>query len=167
MSSIKISVIIRTFNEERHVGLLLDMLKSQVYDHNQLEIIVVDSGSTDSTLEIVSQHKVRLIQLSKESFTYSKALNLGVENSTGEYIVILSAHAIPTDVNWLKGLISHFSDERVAGVYCRQVPWPDAPWDEKLRLEKTFPLHSHCFTAAGGLQGLHFSNAASCIRRQL
>lgn len=163
----QVSIIIRTFNEERHIGLLLDTLKSQLFDHQQIEIIVVDSGSTDQTLEIVKDHDVNLVKLTQESFTYSKALNLGVETSRGKWIVILSAHAIPSSQNWLSGMISHFDDEQVAGAYCRQVPWPDAPWDEKMRIEKTFPSESCVFSAENKNDDLHFSNAASCIPKKL
>lgn len=163
MNSYQISVVIRTFNEEQHVGLLLDTLKSQDCEQNHLELIVIDSGSVDKTVEIVKHHKVDLFETSREEFTYSRALNLGVANSKGDYVIILSAHAIPTDTSWLKGMISHFQDDRVAGVYSRQRPWPDAPWDEKLRLDKTFPSQSCIFTA--DCDNMHFSNAASCIRR--
>ncbi len=166
MKSPQVSVIIRTYNEERYIGLLLDTLSSQDFDQEQTEIVVIDSGSTDHTVEIAKRHDLQLLEMLKGDFTYSKSLDLGIENSRGIWIIILSAHAIPTDRSWLKTMVQHFSENCVAGVYCRQIPWPDAPWDEEMRLEKTFPENPRVFTADDGIQGLHFSNAASCILRE-
>jgi glycosyltransferase involved in cell wall biosynthesis len=166
-NTIQVSVVIRTFNEERHIGLLLDALKSQVFDQKQIEILVVDSGSTDDTIKIVKNYELRLFEIPKKEFTYSRALNIAIQNSIGDYIVILSAHAIPTSMDWLKGMISHFTSKEIAGVYCRQVPWPDAPWDEVIRIKKTFPTQSCSFFLKDKIDDLYFSNAASCISKKL
>jgi glycosyltransferase involved in cell wall biosynthesis len=165
MKHLEVSIIIRTLNEEQYIGLLLDTIKSQAFDQEQIEIIVVDSGSTDDTLKIIKNYDVQIIEMPKESFTYSKALNLGIENSRGKWIVILSAHSIPTDKNWLHGMISHFEDPQVAGVYCRQISWPNTPWDEEMRIEKTFPSESRLFFG-NKAEDMNFSNVASCISRE-
>jgi rhamnosyltransferase len=160
-----ISCIIRTYNEADWIGKLIASLRAQQNVNTPLEIVVVDSGSTDGTTLIVKNLGVKLIEISKSEFNYSKALNLGIENSTGNLMVILSAHAIPRQNDWLKKIISHFEDENVAGVYCRQIPWPDADLFEVLRLEKTFGEKTRSFSRETSNISMTFSNAASCIRR--
>lgn len=146
-----------------------DLLKRSAQKNigDDLEIIIVDSGSTDATVNIVKAHNVKLISIKKEEFSYSYSLNLGIERSRGDIIVILSGHAIPCDDTWLEKMLSHFEDNKVAGVYCRQIPWPHADLHEVVRLKKTFGPISEIFDSAGSTANMHFSNAASCIRRSV
>lgn len=162
----KVSVVIRTFNEALFLGRLLEHFEKEARA-GTLEFVVVDSGSTDGTVEIARPHAKVLIEIEKKSFDYSTALNLGIEKSRGEFIVIISAHAIPREKDWLQHMIAPFDDAGVAGVYCRQVPWPDAYWREVVRLRRTFPEGSHVTEANSSKDEVVFSNAASCIRREL
>ncbi|HBG28280.1 MAG: hypothetical protein A2Y10_03200 [Planctomycetes bacterium GWF2_41_51] len=161
-----ISCVIRTFNERELIGELLNVMSAQNAGAN-LEIIVVDSGSMDGTIEIVKKHKVKLIQIKKEEFNYSYALNLGIKNCTNEFISILSGHSVPFDESWLKKMISHFENEKVAGVYCKQIPRPSAEVYEQLRLEKTFGNESKIFDKGNLDANMQFSNAACCIRKSV
>jgi len=70
---------------------------------------------------------------------------------------------VPSQNNWLRKMIQHFEDDNLAGVYCRQIPWPDADPIETSRIEKTFPKHSKTFSSEQLDEPLYFSNAASCI----
>jgi len=162
-----ISCVIRTYNESRHLGKLIEVLRSQQSDCEHPEIIVVDSGSTDSTVEIAESHKVKLIKMPKSEFNYSKSLNLGIESSTGGLIVILSAHSIPCNNDWLQRMCAHFENERIAAVYCRQVPWPGADPAEVFRIKNTFGTQSKIFSRDTINENMRFSNAASCIRQSL
>lgn len=99
----KVSIVIRTLNEERHLPACLKAIKSQNFN-NEIEIIVVDSGSTDRTLEICADYKVKIVQIAKSNFTYGKALNIGCQCSEGDILVFLSAHCIPNSTDWLKNL---------------------------------------------------------------
>jgi glycosyltransferase involved in cell wall biosynthesis len=162
----RISCIIRTFNESKHIGRLIENLRSQDSYGASLEIVVVDSGSTDDTVRIAQNCSVKLIEIQKEEFHFSKSLNLGIENSYGDLLVILSAHSIPAAGDWLKRMVGHFDDPNVAGVYCRQVPWPDADLCEVLRIAETFGDRSTRYSKDHfDPDHLTFSNAASCIRR--
>jgi len=163
----KISFVIRTYNEAAFIGRLLTALDAQVNLTAEREVIIVDSGSTDETVRIAQRWPVKLVSMRKEEFDYSKALNLGIENSQGDLIVILSAHTIPCDNHWLSRMIAPFADGRVAGVYCRQVPWPDANWREVRRIGDTFGEQNLTYNGAGGQSAITFSNAASCIRRSV
>ncbi len=161
-----ISVVIRTFNEERRIGAVLEKLRAQKGSRRSLEIIVVDSGSGDRTLEIAQKYGARVITIKPEDFNYSATLNMGIESAKGDIIVIISGHAVPCSDDWLGKLTMHFNDIRVAGVYCRQIPWPDAPWHEIVRLESQFPPVSRRFSRNDSTELMNFSNAASCIRRK-
>ncbi len=162
-----VSVVVRTYNEDKYIGRLIECLRSQsAGSGKELEIIAVDSGSTDSTLDILKAHQIKTIRITQEEFNYSKSLNLGINHSKGELIVILSAHSIPCENDWLERMVKHFKDEKVAGVYCRQVPWPDASPIEVLRIARTFGKYSRVFTDLKTADSMKFSNAASCIRRK-
>ncbi|MFC1676098.1 glycosyltransferase [Planctomycetota bacterium] len=163
-----LSVIIRTYNEDKHIGRLIDSLRCQSGSiAKDMEIIAVDSGSTDSTVDILKANQIKTITIAQEQFNYSKALNLGIDHSIGELLIILSAHSVPCESDWLERVIGHFEDEKVAGVYCRQVPWPDASPIEALRVNRTFGKESMTFCGSESADVMKFSNAASCIRRNL
>jgi glycosyltransferase involved in cell wall biosynthesis len=158
-----VGVVIRTLNEAELVGTCLETLKSQRCDY-ELDILVVDSGSTDATLEISRSHGARIHEISPDDFDYSKALNAGIARVGGDLVLILSAHAIPVDDQWVARMTAPFDDPQVAGVACKQVPWSSAPWREVHRLAQTFGDAPAVYDA-GNADGILFSNAASCIRR--
>ncbi len=165
--SSKICCVVRALNEAVYIGRLIQNLCAQQKYGENLEIIVVDSGSTDATVEIAKKHRVKLIEIPKAEFNYSKALNLGIEQSSGDLILILSAHSIPCEDDWLHKIITHFEDKEVAGVYCRQVPWPDADLYEVLRIERMFSENPRSFSKETSNTDMNFSNAASCIKRSV
>jgi len=162
-----ISAVIRTYNEAEYIGRLIQTLRNQSDYGGQLELIAVDSGSTDHTLDILKSLNLNVLTISEAEFNYSKALNLGIEHTKGRLIVILSAHAIPRKGNWLAGMVEIFEDETVAGAYCRQIPRPDADPIEVKRIGKAFPENSMTFSNNASIENMNFSNAASCIRRSL
>jgi glycosyltransferase involved in cell wall biosynthesis len=156
-----VGVVIRTLNESELLGACLTTLRNQ-QGAFELDVLVVDSGSTDATIEIARSHGARVLEVSPADFDYSTALNAGLQQIRGELAVVLSAHAIPVESDWLVRMTEPFTDPRVAGVACRQVPWPDAPWQEVHRLRHQFPQTSVAFQ--GMADGVVFSNAASAIR---
>jgi rhamnosyltransferase len=162
-----ISCIIRSYNEIKHIERLFRALRSQDIQDYQMEVIVIDSGSTDGTVDAVKKLDVKLYEIPKKEFGYSSSLNYAIEKSHGEFILIVSAHTLPADNTWLSCIMKHFTDNEVAGVYCRQIPWPDAVWQEKIRTEDMFGTESCLFAGSGVDSKMHFSNAGSCIRRTL
>jgi hypothetical protein len=160
-----VSFVIRTYNEAAFIGRLLDVLAQQKDAPAGAEIIVVDSASTDATTDIAKSKGAALLHIKKEEFDYSKALNRGIEKASGEFIVILSAHSIPRDSDWLRSMLAHFGTANVAGVYSRQVAWPDAQWWEVRRVGKEFGDAPAVFEMKNNSPAVSFSNAASCIRR--
>ncbi len=110
----KISFVIRTKNESRFIGKVLQYLYKQTF--KDFEVIIIDSGSTDKTLEIIREFPVRIIKIKPEEFNYSYALNLGISKARGEIIGIISGHTIPHSNKWLANGYKNFEDKKVVGV---------------------------------------------------
>ena len=129
---IETSIIIRTKNEERWIGKVLEILSSQTYQ--DFEVIIVDSGSKDRTLEIAKKFpKVRVLKILSKDFSYPYALNFGIKNSKAtKYICCLSGHSVPTTKHWLEDGIKDFGlDPKVMGVYGTWKALPDATVADK------------------------------------
>lgn len=90
----KVSLVIPCRNEERHIGIFLDSLTRIDYPKGKLEILFIDGMSTDKTKEIVLSYRDRLLVsvIDNPKKITPVALNIGIRNSSGEYIIILSSH---------------------------------------------------------------------------
>lgn len=154
------SVIVRCYNEEKHIGELLKKLYEQTV--SDLEVIVVDSGSTDKTLSIANKFPIKLIQISKDDFTFGYSLNKGCEAAEGEYLIILSAHVVPTRNDLIEQLILPFEDQKVALTYGRQIGADTTKFSELELFEKYFAAKSD-FSKVDPF----CNNACAAIRRQL
>ena len=131
-----VSIIIRTKNEERWIVPCLKSIFSQTYKN--FEIIIVDNYSTDKTIEKAKQFKISKILKIKKFFP-GKAINMGIKSSKGDYVVILSAHAIPTNNLWLEKFVKAIEeDEKFAGVYGRQEPMSFSSPSDKRDMLLTF-----------------------------
>ena len=117
MKNPKISIIIRTKNEEKYISRCLKKISQQTL--KDFEIIIVDNNSSDLTVKKASLFTKKIIKIKK--FLPGKAINDGIRLSKGKIIVITSAHCIPVN-NSLKNLVKDLSDKKVAGVYGRQEP---------------------------------------------
>ncbi len=92
----KVSVIIPVLNEEKYVKNCLESILAQDYPQNHLEVILVDGNSEDKTIDIIKEYteKYSFIKLlANEKKTVQHALNIGIKNATGKYIVRMDAHA--------------------------------------------------------------------------
>lgn len=125
------SWIIRTKNEEKWIGKVLEALLMQ--DRLDFEILIVDSGSTDHTLEITEKYPIRkIIKISPAEFQYAYALNLGIQESWGKYMGIISAHSLPSSRKWYSEAFKNFEDPKVAAVGGNYTSLPDGDYIEKL-----------------------------------
>lgn len=134
----KVSIIIRSKNEEKLIGQTLEALAKQ-NGEIPYEIIIIDSGSTDRTLDIAKAFPVSIYSIPPEKFSYGYALNYGIERASGSVICNLSAHCIPTGPDWLRSLVQPILSGQCDASYGRQVPFEGVnPWEE-FHLEKLFP----------------------------
>jgi rhamnosyltransferase len=99
------SVIIRTLNEAHYLPKCLKCLQNQKTDM-PIEIILVDSGSIDNTIEIARSFGCRIVQIDKNDFSFGRALNIGIRQAQYPIIVAISAHCIPLGRRWLSRLVS-------------------------------------------------------------
>ena len=154
------SLIIRCYNEEQHIGRLLSGIVQQTVQ--DVEIILVDSGSTDATLSIASRYPVRILSISPEQFSFGRSLNMGCAAATGEFVVIASAHVYPVYQDWIEQLLTAFTDPQVALVYGKQRGDQTTQYAEHRVFAQWFPdetnlLQQHPFC----------NNANAAIRRGL
>lgn len=119
------TVVIPTYNGDVYLRRILDALQSQDVE-GEFEILVIDSGSTDSTLEIVrSFPSVRLHTIPNEEFGHGKTRNLAAQLARGEFVAYLTHDAIPSHDGWLRELLEPFSmSERIVAVMGKQIPRP-------------------------------------------
>lgn len=122
----KVSVVVPTLNAGPGFGELLDRLAGQQGDFD-LETVVLDSGSTDGTAETARRSGAAVYGVPVAEFDHGATRNLGAARSRGEYVAFLVQDALPLDGRWLAAMVENLEgDDRVAGVYGRQVPRPDA-----------------------------------------
>jgi glycosyltransferase involved in cell wall biosynthesis/SAM-dependent methyltransferase len=155
-----VCVTIRTKNEAPHIQEVLEQVLRQ--RDISFEVVVVDSGSTDETLDIVSKFPVKLIRIDAKDFSYGKALNLGYSAVESKFCVALSAHALPLDRHWLKNILSPFEDDQVCGVVGKQIPKEDCnPFDAR-GLKRIYGTQKLYLSRDSRIT---FSNANAAVRR--
>ena len=161
MNKPKVSIVIRTFNEAEHVNKLFASIYKQAYPETMLEVVVVDSGSTDSTLITCKKYPVKLIEINPQDFTFGYSLNKGIEAATGEIVILVSAHCYPVNENWVNSLIEPFKDANVGCVYGKQRGNESSKFSEHIIFEAWFPDYEKH-------QEYPFCNNANCaIKREL
>jgi len=110
----RLSTIIRARDEDAAIGRCLELIARQRTGDRGVEVIVVDSGSRDGTIEIARSHGAHVLTIAREEFSFGRALNAGAAAARGELLVALSAHAFPLDDRWLERLAEALADPRVA-----------------------------------------------------
>jgi rhamnosyltransferase len=178
MTEIDISIIIIAKNEQEYIGFTLDRVFKQRIN-KKYEVIVIDSGSKDSTLEIVRKYPVKVLEVPAQEFGHGKTRNLGVQKAYGDVVVFLNADAQPTDEYWLKNLIDNFSgNEKIAGVYSRVYPRPSCnplrSWeilneeDNQRQIKHIDAFHSYNMLSPGKKRRfLAFQTISCAIKRDL
>lgn len=133
------SVVIRTLNEAAYLNDLLVMISGQKTDGIEVEIVLIDSGSTDGTVEIARSHGARITSISKSDFTFGRSLNRGCTFATGDILVFISGHCVPVDDRWLKWLCEPLVQGEASYTYGRQIGDDDSNYSERRIFAKYFP----------------------------
>lgn len=140
------TVVILTYNGEQHLEEILNAVHAQRYG-GTFETLVIDSGSTDSTLDIIAKNPwVRLHQIPNSEFGHGKTRNLGAHLAKGRYVVYLTHDATPASDRWLHEITAPFDiSERIVAVMGSQVPRADAfpllRYDVKNTFASFGPMH--------------------------
>lgn len=156
----RISIIIRTFNEEYWIPFLIRALEKQTV--SDFEIINVDNCSTDRSVDLLLNSKLDVKCATIDEYLPGKSLNIGCALASGRVLVFISAHCIPNDEKWLEELASPIEEGKFHAVYGRQIPCQLSHNKDKRDLFLTFPKESRVQN-----KDSFFHNANSAISRQI
>lgn len=137
-----------------------------------IEVLIIDSGSTDGTCEVARSHGFRLVEIPPHRFGHGRTRNLGVRLATGELVVMITHDVLPCTPDWPEAFARHFRDPKVAGAYGRQVP-RSASTAEMFFVARNYPDHPIRYEPGDG--GVHMprpgrvllSDAFSVLRRSV
>ncbi len=136
MKEIRVSILIPSLNGGVVFGECLEAIFAQETKHS-FEVIVMDSGSTDGTVERLKGLPLRLYEIKPEEFNHGETRNRGIGLAKGEFVVLMTQDAVPVGRGWLDAIIRPFlADPLTAGVYARQRPREDAHLLTKRDLDK-------------------------------
>lgn len=118
-----ITIAVPTLNGEEFLEQLIQAVFAQESNYSY-ELLIIDSGSTDSTLEIIKKHKqIRLHEIPNVEFGHGKTRNLAAKISNSIYMVFLTQDAVPAHTNWLNSMIEPFElNPKILGVFGKQIP---------------------------------------------
>jgi rhamnosyltransferase len=167
---IECSISILTKNAEPNIGACLEAVYSQK-GVGAFEVTLVDSGSTDATLEIAGGYPIRIEHISAQDFHHARTRNLAAALGTGRILVGLSQDAIPASDDWLRTMIANFDDPSVGAVYGRQLPRPGCTTERGDTFEAVYgdrkivkdPAHRNGL----GYRFYHFSDVNCALRRSV
>ncbi|OGW50238.1 MAG: glycosyl transferase family 2 [Nitrospirae bacterium GWC2_57_9] len=154
------SIIIRTYNEGKYLPQVLRAIAGQRAPGLAIETVIVDSGSTDDTLEIAERFNAVIVHIKKNEFTFGRSLNLGCEAAKGDYLVFLSGHCIPAGDEWIVNLTLPLIEGKAAYVYGRQIGNGESRFSECQLFRKYFPE-----TSKIPQEGFFCNNANAAILR--
>src|SRR5580692_2329168 len=161
------SVLVLAKNESHNVQRCLDAVFSQETS-SSFEVIFIDSGSSDNTVDLARQYPVKLHQIAATEFHHSRTRNLAASLASGEYLVYLAADAFPTGRHWLQSLLDNFQDESVVAVYGRHIPKPGSKMERQHALGTLYGPERIVKDADSkqrlGYRYYHFSTVNAAIR---
>tara|TARA_R110000868_G_scaffold43693_3_gene146714 strand:+ start:10448 stop:11422 length:975 start_codon:yes stop_codon:yes gene_type:complete len=158
-----ISIVIRSLNEEKWVAEAIDGCRNQHVEDADVEIILVDSGSTDRTIGIAESRGCRVVHIKKSDFTFGRSLNYGCKAANGDVLVFISAHCIPVDGTWLANLVQPIFDNEADYVCGRQVGHEVTRFSEHQVFAQYFPDHEKSAEENSGF----VNNANAALRRSV
>lgn len=133
----KVTVIMRTKNSAASIVHALSSLFSQ-HIHS-FDLVVVDSGSTDETLELVGQFPCRVLHVAPESYFPGPVLNWATEQTDGDVVIFQNSDVLLLAPDCLEALLEPLDRPEVQATFARQVPRPEAhPWVQR-DYETAFP----------------------------
>jgi len=154
------SLVIRAYNEARHLPRLLQGVRQQTLP--DVEIILVDSGSTDQSVSIAQAYGAKIVHIAPQDFTFGRSLNLGIAAATRDLVVIASAHVYPVYPDWLERLLEPFADASVGLTYGKQRGGETTKFSEHQIFARWFPE-----TGVARQNHPFCNNANAAIRRAL
>ncbi len=172
-----VTVTILTFNGDEYLRDLLTSLVNQETQYSY-EILVIDSGSSDGTLEICKEFsEVRIVEIPNHEFGHGRTRNLAVSFSDSTYMAFLTQDAVPSHPRWLDALLEPFEImENISCVFGKQIPRPDCVAIVKREVELVFSSFGDdaslsvqrktAITESINVLNTFFSDVNSAVRRE-
>ncbi len=133
-----VTIVIPTKNAGKILNQCLEKVFSQKTKY-EYEVICVDSGSSDDTLEVIAKYPVKLYKISPEEFGHGRTRNYGASKGSGEYIVFITQDAVPASDEWLENFINAMKlDSEIVGGFGIHYPYPDCNIIDKRDLKLHF-----------------------------
>jgi rhamnosyltransferase len=154
-----ISIIIPTYNASRYLPLQLKALVRQTLKDS--EILIVDSSSSDNTLEIAKSYGARTLVIAKAEFDHGGTRTLAGRHTHGDVLVYLTQDALPQNEHAIENLVNPLQqDQSLGAVFGRQIPHPNAtPFAKHLRF---FNYPDRSYTRAVADKALYGVKTAFC-----
>lgn len=119
-----VSIIMRSYNEAWALRDTLPALQAQ--DYRNWELIVIDSGSSDGSVDLIRAARPKhFVQILPHDYQPSRVMNHGMSLAQTDTAIFLNADATPQGTNWLRPLAEALQDPRHAAVFGRQIARPD------------------------------------------
>jgi glycosyltransferase involved in cell wall biosynthesis len=160
----KASIAVRVKNEIVGMAAFWESLKKQTY-FNELEIVFLDSGSTDNTLEYLKQLDCNIYEIESKEFSFGDSCNLMMTLTSCRHVFFFSGHVVLESESLIAEVIDFDKGENISA-YFRQIPnvkFGSSAYDEAF-LKHRFPSSQSKFPKLIAKQN-SFSNAASVINR--
>jgi rhamnosyltransferase len=162
-----VSVIIPTLDAGLRLEMLLFALQKQSVP---IEIVIIDSSSTDNTGIIAKDHNVKLISIEKKDFNHGATRNKAALHAKGDIIIFMTQDALPLDQSCIENLIKPLEVDSIAAVYGRQIPREGSIPTEKFARLYNYPevpiIKGKEQIEEMGIKTFFFSNVFSAIRRK-
>ena len=121
-----VSVLMPVKDAGAELRKLVPAVLSQAYD-GRVEIVAVDSGSVDDTVDVLLEHRATVVEIDPADFNHGRTRNLAAQHARGDVLVFLNKASLPAGREWLARLVAPLCDDaRVAGVTSRVAPLPTA-----------------------------------------
>ncbi|MCI1983281.1 MAG: glycosyltransferase [Bifidobacteriaceae bacterium] len=167
MTEVHVSVVIPTLNAEKYIAQQLDDLKKQTVQPS--EILVIDSSSSDNTVQLARKHGAKVIVIKRSEFNHGGTRHQGFLNTSGEFTIFFTQDAVMNDPECIKNLIAPFSDSDIAMTTGRQIPKGDARPFEALVRKFNYPDESSIRSKADlprlGIKTYFASDVCAAYRR--
>ena len=157
-----VSIVIRTLNEARYLPEIFNSITRQDLKFFEIEVVIVDSGSIDGTLEIAKNNSATITHIKKNDFSFGRSLNYGCKVAKGDILVFISGHCVPRDSCWLENLIKPIINGKCAYTYGKQEAKDTTKFSEAQLFKKFYPNKSSI-----PQEGFFCNNANSAISKEI
>lgn len=175
----QVSVFLPTLNAGPEFRENVARIRAQELDR-PFEVLAIDSGSTDGTVEVLQEAGIRFEGIDRADFDHGLTRNRGIEMARGEVVALITQDARPQGTDWLQRLVDRFDAPEVAGVFSRQIVRPDADPLTRMRMDgwvgSSHGGFEHRIPSPEAFQALDpyarsalvvFDNVSSAVRREV